>query len=215
MGRRAKYLSLEEKALAQREHDLNYSRSVHGKPMRSAYREYAHRRKQRKIPQATPLLPSPTPRQLRLYLSPLPTHSPLFAEALRSPDALDESDLARWKKEPPFEKDDDPTDPHSSQYLKFTRSLIEVLHGVRLREENQRDAQLRKELQGGGRKHVLLQLEEEVLEKCGVWRRVEELEKGGFYHPDHQSREFAMLEHYLQWLGRSICYLYYLKFAVL
>ncbi|KAK7062072.1 hypothetical protein R3P38DRAFT_3303115 [Favolaschia claudopus] len=220
MGRRAKYLSLEEKTSAKRKSDIRYTESTHGKTVRSAYRESSRRSKQRHIPSTTPpphtlpLVPSPTPRQLELYRSPLPTHSHLFAEALRSPDALDESELARWKTEPPFEEDSVATDPHSAPYLTFTTSLTEVLHGIRLREQNQRDAELREQLLMQGQEGMLQSVRYEVLKMSQAWRRVERLENEGLYHPYHQSREYAMLGLYLRWLASSICHLYYLKFIV-
>ncbi|KAK6992440.1 hypothetical protein R3P38DRAFT_3225835 [Favolaschia claudopus] len=147
---------------------------------------------------------------LEMYHLPLPTHSELFAEALRSPDTVDESDLARWKNEPPFEEDEDSSDPDSAAYLRFTNSLVDVLHGVRLREQNRRDAELREEIQSNGREHLFRRLQQDVLKKRAAWCRVEEIERTGIYHPSHQPREFAMLKHYIQWLGRSICHLYYL-----
>ncbi|KAK7046977.1 hypothetical protein R3P38DRAFT_3176370 [Favolaschia claudopus] len=219
MGRRQKYRSLDEKASAQRKSNLKYSRSPHGKIVLSAYRASTHLRKHRTtpikpLPDSLPLVPLPTPRQLELYHSPLPTHSHLFSEALRFPDALDESDLARWKTEPPFEGDSDDTDPHSESYIRFTRSLTEVMHGIRLREQNQRDAKLREELLSQGQEGMLQSLRHEVLKMSQVWRRVERLENEGFYDPYHQPREYAMLRLYLHWLARTICHLYYLKFIV-
>ncbi|KAK7062353.1 hypothetical protein R3P38DRAFT_3167339 [Favolaschia claudopus] len=211
MGRRSKFLSLDQKVSAKRESDLRYIHSPRGKTVRAAYRQSSQRRKQRKNNTLLDI-PSPTERMLTLYAKPFPTHSRLFADALRSPDALDESDLARWKREPPFEEDDDDTDPHSLGYLRFTQSLCEVLHGVRLREQNQRDAELRSESTKNGRGAVELQLHAEVRAMFSTWDRVEKLLGEGFYHPYHQSREHAMLEHYFEWLGRSICHLYYAEF---
>ncbi|KAK7013302.1 hypothetical protein R3P38DRAFT_3322760 [Favolaschia claudopus] len=219
MGRRRKYYSLDEKASAQRQSNLRYSQSAHGKIALSTYRASTHLRKQRRIaptkplPDTLPLVPLPTPRQLELYHSPLPTHSHLFSEALRSPDALDESGLALWNTEPPFEKDLDATDPYSAPYVRFTESLTEALHGVRLREQKQLDAELREELLSQGSETVLQRLQHDVLRMSQAWRRVEKLEREGLYHPFHQSREYTMLQHYLHWLGRSICHLYYLEFA--
>ncbi|KAK7043473.1 hypothetical protein R3P38DRAFT_3177893 [Favolaschia claudopus] len=155
-----------------------------------------------------PLLPLPTDEMIKLYNKPLPTDSRLFADALRSPDVLDESDLGRWKKEPPFVEDEDTTDPYSDVYLRFTKSLVDVLHGVRLREQRERDAELRAELMRRGRDSVLQQLRGEVLGMFERWERVQKLVDDGFYHPYHQSREHTMLQHYIQWLGRTTCHLH-------
>ncbi|KAK7053897.1 hypothetical protein R3P38DRAFT_2761638 [Favolaschia claudopus] len=183
MGRRRKYHSLDEKASAQRQSNLKYSQSAHGKIVLSTYRASTHLRKQRKIaptkplPDTLPLVPLPTPRQLELYHSPLPTHSQFFIDALRSSDTLDESDLARWKTEPPFEEDCDSADPHSAPYLRFTNSLTEVLHGVRLREQKQQEAEMREELIHSGQEGMLHRLRYDVLKKSQIWRQVEKLEK--------------------------------------
>ncbi|KAJ7660630.1 hypothetical protein B0H17DRAFT_1144882 [Mycena rosella] len=71
-------------------------------------------------------------------LVPLPKNHPLFCEALtKADDALDESDLGRWKAEPLFFEDDNTSAPHSDWYLHFTQSLVSVLHSVRLHDNNQ------------------------------------------------------------------------------
>ncbi|KAK7000544.1 hypothetical protein R3P38DRAFT_3327863 [Favolaschia claudopus] len=186
MGRRAKYLSLDEKSSAKRESDLKYINSPHGKTVRTTYRESSQRRKQSrsKYENKTLLqLPPPIKTMLELYAKPLPTGSHLYKEALGSAVALDESDLARWKREPPFEQDDDRMDPHSLGHS-LTR----------------------------GRDDVLLLLREEVWEMLKSWERVQKILHEGFYHPNHQPREYSMLEHYLQWLARTICHLYYHSF---
>ncbi|KAK7014190.1 hypothetical protein R3P38DRAFT_3205774 [Favolaschia claudopus] len=149
---------------------------------------------------------------LDLRDQPLPLDSPLFAQALRSADALDESDLGRWKAEPPFEEDEDRMDPHSEGYLRFTKSLSAVLHGVRLREQRLRDTSLQEEVVRKGLQAILRSIQVEVGELLLCWGRVESLLGAQRYHPFHQSREFAMLEHYLQWLARSICHFCYLEF---
>ncbi|KAJ7218244.1 hypothetical protein B0H12DRAFT_1241657 [Mycena haematopus] len=216
MGRRAKHLSLAQQLSANRERSLKYSRSPQGKSARAASRRPQHRRKggQHSPPPSgtLPELPPPTERMLELCNEPLPVGAQLFKQALSSPDALDESDLARWKKEPPFVEDEDTTDPYSSSYMAFNKSLVEVLHGVRLREQNARDIQLREDVSTKGRGVVIHELQQEVAEMWNHWERVERLLGERKYHPYHQSREHAMLEHYLQWLARTIYHLYYLKF---
>lgn len=149
---------------------------------------------------------------VELYNEALPLGAPLFKEALRSPDALDESDLARWKKEPPFVEDEDTTDPYSPAYLAFTKSLAEVLHGVRLREQNAHDVRLREAVLTKGRGSVMDKLQQEVATMWSCWERMEALLGERRYDPYHQSREFTMLEHYVRWLARTIIHLTHLKF---
>ncbi|KAJ7922224.1 hypothetical protein B0H13DRAFT_2317664 [Mycena leptocephala] len=149
MGRRAKYYSLAQQASASRKSSLK------GRITRAASRHPAQRCKVPSAPPGTlpdlPVLPMPTAKMLELYDQALPHGAQLFEDALRSPDALDESELVRWKEEPPFVQDDDTTDPYSPAYLAFTKSLAEVLHGVRLREQNVRDIELREAVRTKGR----------------------------------------------------------------
>ncbi|KAJ6542922.1 hypothetical protein B0H19DRAFT_1076948 [Mycena capillaripes] len=193
MGRRAIHLTRDAKAAAKREQVKKYSQTPHGQAARA----------------------SPSTEIQDLYDAPLLVHEPLFQEALRPPDALDKSDLSRWKKEPPFVEDEDSTDPYSDDYLAFTNSLVSVLHGVCLREQTTRDAQWRAEFLEKGWKTSMVELREEVCDLLGRWEMVLRLRREHFYHPYHDSREHAMLEHYLQWLARTIYSLYYLKFLEL
>ncbi|KAJ7890403.1 hypothetical protein B0H13DRAFT_1887594 [Mycena leptocephala] len=124
MGRHAKYYSLAQQASASRKSSLK------GRITRAASHRPAQRRKVPSAPPGTlpdlPVLPMPTTKMLELYDQALPHGAQLFEDALRSPDAHD-----------------DTTDPYSPAYLAFTKSLAEVLHGVRLREQNVRDIELR------------------------------------------------------------------------
>jgi hypothetical protein len=109
-------------------------------------------------------------------------------------------------------EDDDSTDPYSNCYLAFTKSLINVLHGLRLREQNASDAQRRAVFLEKGWKTGMEELREEVRYLLERWEIVTKLSREQFYHPYHNSREHAMLNHYRQWLARTIFTLYYLKF---
>ncbi|KAK6974535.1 hypothetical protein R3P38DRAFT_2584146, partial [Favolaschia claudopus] len=240
MGRSAKYLTSLQRTSANRESTSKYSTSPQcvrstlkiiipftngcsGRATRTASKQRSRQRKGPKLSSAHPeplsatlnLLPGtnpPTERMLQLHNQPLPLESSLFTQALRSPEALDESDLGRWKAEPPFEEDADTTDPRSLGYFRFTKSLSEVLHGVRLREQRLRDTSLKDEVARKGLEAVFCSIQAEVRELLLCWDRVEKLIGAELYHPFHQSREFAMLEHYFQWLARSICHLYFLEF---
>ncbi|KAJ7776657.1 hypothetical protein DFH07DRAFT_980918, partial [Mycena maculata] len=101
---------------------------------------------------------------------PLPDH-PLFHKALSKPGGLDLSDIARWKSEPPFEVDEDPNDLYSVAYFSFTQSLGFVLHGIRLREQKERDVQRRIEFEEG-KEEAMDGLRNEVSALLEGWERV-------------------------------------------
>ncbi|KAJ7235175.1 hypothetical protein B0H12DRAFT_1238852 [Mycena haematopus] len=175
---------------------------------RAASRRPEHRRKgPLRPPNTLPQLPTPTARMVELSNQALPIGSRLFEEALRSSDAVDESDLGRWKAAPPFVEDDDTMDPYSAGYLAFTKSLADVLHGVRLREQNEKDSELRQAVLTKGRDLVIRGLQDEVAETWICWGKADELLGGCKYHPFHHSREHTMLLHHIQWLARTICHL--------
>jgi hypothetical protein len=164
------------------------------------------------MPSVIPDLAAPNDEIRNLYNVPLPDHEPLFRDALRSADALDEDGLLRWKKEPPFVEDEDLTDPYSAEYLAFTHSLTVVMHGIRLREQKARDAQRKADFLEKGWNAGMEKLREEVRHLLERWEIVTRLSREQFYHPYHNSWEHAMLNHYRHWLTRTIFTLYYLKF---
>ncbi|KAJ7170349.1 hypothetical protein C8R43DRAFT_1120780 [Mycena crocata] len=144
-----------------------------------------------------------------LCAEPLPVTAPLFCQALASATALDESDLSRWKKEPPFVEDDDNDDLHSEDYTRFTRSLTTVLHGVRMREQNETDIRRQLAFKKEGWDISIGKLRTEVIELLADWQRVVDLD---IYHGYHHPREWTMHRHYIQWQARTIYHLYHLKF---
>ncbi|KAJ6494213.1 hypothetical protein C8R45DRAFT_1134783 [Mycena sanguinolenta] len=237
MGRRCKYRTEEEAALAHRESVRKYARSPHGQQARAAARTPQHRRKvctrpttplpspaprgtspprppthllhtHTSRPAHLPNVPQPTPAMAALNACLLPDEEHLFCEALRSAEALDISGLHIWKTEPPFVSDNDPTNPNSWPYRTFTYNLGLVLHGVRLREQRERDVERRADFEND-RAQAMENLEAEVMNLLRIWERVSTLTP---YDPDRQSREHSMLGHYKQWLARSIYHLYYLNF---
>lgn len=142
---------------------------------------------------------------------PLPEDHPLFREALTKPDALNLSDLPRWKAEPPFVEDDNMSDLHSAGYHRYTVALASVLHGYKLREQNQRDVQRRAEFDRVGKLTGMAALRAEVVELLSAWERVKVL---GVYHEYHNPREYTMLQHYHQWQARTIYHLYHAQFLI-
>ncbi|KAJ7706757.1 hypothetical protein B0H17DRAFT_1125595 [Mycena rosella] len=221
MGRRAKHLTSAEQASANRERVQKYSSTPSGKAARALARRTRYishtTRKESKHPRDIPL-PFPTsilglpPLGIeieQMYTIPLPEAHHFFRDALTKPGSLEESDLHRWKAEPPFFEDEDMTDPYSTNYLRFTDSLASVLHGVRLREQNKRDIERRVEFYRDGRPAALVRLRTEVADLLSGWERVKALD---IYHEYHNSREHTMHQHYLQWQARTIYHLYHLKF---
>ncbi|KAG2122364.1 hypothetical protein DEU56DRAFT_916345 [Suillus clintonianus] len=98
MGRRAKYLTLDEKAAASQQHRESYSQSQRGKIVRQAQnaRYYAKRHGRRgprtsKIMSEAPLTSS----LLQFAALPLPD-SYLFRQSLAGSNLIDESDLLQW-----------------------------------------------------------------------------------------------------------------------
>ncbi|KAF8836911.1 hypothetical protein BDN67DRAFT_884611, partial [Paxillus ammoniavirescens] len=81
-----------------------------------------------------PTLPSDLPLALvTLARAPI-LDSPLFHEALRSADALDELELHHWDGDPPYLQ---PVPADTIEEKQFTRNLVDVMFGHRLRLENE------------------------------------------------------------------------------
>ncbi|KAJ7220588.1 hypothetical protein GGX14DRAFT_431356 [Mycena pura] len=205
MGRRAKHFTTAERASAQKEHYTKYNNSPHGKAVRAAENRLRNRRQVSNwsIPRLLPL----SYRIEELAQLPLPENESLFREAFRC--TLDERALARWKKEPPFTPDDDPTDPRSREYRTCTKDLVIALHGVRLREQRVRDHRRRDYFRKLGTKGAFDKLREEVERRLQVWERVTAL---NIYDPHDHSRQYAMLQHFIFWEARTIYHIYYAKF---
>ena len=119
----------------------------------------------------------------------LPHYSPLFKDAAKSADLLDETGLDTWDSGPPY-----PTGPPSDnpRKLAFTKRLEEVMHGRRmhmLREQQQRWSDIPTET---------------LCEKMN--RGIMEWESGesviAEYNGGH--RECAMARIWLQWIAREV-----------
>jgi hypothetical protein len=136
---------------------------------------------------------------------PLPISAHLFQEALRSADNLDESDLWRWEGGPPYTIDPTNVSTGSDNY---TDRLVEVIHGVRLREQHKEDEARCQRFLEGDRTVALLGLSVEVDGKLKEWETLT-----SFLHDyDASAREVTMAKVYLQWLARTIYHLYHLLF---
>jgi len=171
----------------------NSARSV-----KSAINHVAYRKQHRRQGTATIHLPK-LPLQLLLHASlPLPHTSYFFSEALSSAENLDESDLGRWDLDPPYTLL--ASDPPGEVY---TKHLAEVMHGRRLRQQEERDRAW--EIQRAGmscreqREVIALELKT-ALEQ---WKWLDS------FVPEYQGgvREVRMAAHLLQWRARTVYHL--------
>ncbi|KIO07199.1 hypothetical protein M404DRAFT_24275 [Pisolithus tinctorius Marx 270] len=140
MGRTAKYFTLHERQAAERRQKAIYA-STKGKELRPAQNHRAyHKRAGRHLskdalrsmipsvssiihPSVISSVPSLLPALIAYATIPLPM-SPLFLEAAESADALDESDLLKWEREPPYTyAEPDPT----PEEQRFTCNLVDVM----------------------------------------------------------------------------------------
>ncbi|KAJ7091179.1 hypothetical protein C8R44DRAFT_750660 [Mycena epipterygia] len=212
MGRRAKHLTAAEKASASRDIEARYRGTDHAQIVHAASKRATHlgqaSRKNGIAPtRCIPHLPA-LPATIRaLQNLRLPDNEPLFTQALASATALDESELQMWKKGAPFDDDGDYDNPHSAAAHHFTQALSVALHGIRMREQNERDVQRCTEFKTRGWASAMAMLREEVEVLLLEWEAVQNI-----YHEYHQPREFLMQEHYRQWHARTIYHLYYLRF---
>ncbi|KAJ7327483.1 hypothetical protein DFH08DRAFT_816335 [Mycena albidolilacea] len=160
MGRCTRHLTADAKASARRQSDLLYSHSPHGKFVRATSRQLKQHRKVTQTPPTDSLDHIPglkplSPELVALNELPLPESNPLFQAVLTAASWIDVLDLPRWKKQPPFEEDDDHTDPYSAQYLRYSENIAVVLHGDRMRAQNEQDVQRRTEFHAAGAKQAM------------------------------------------------------------
>ena len=100
----------------------------------------------------------------------LPT-SPLFLEVVQSADALDESDLSQWEEEPPYSYAEPDSMP---QEERFTRNLIEVMLGCRIRLSNKAKAQQRKRFENGDHGLIFTQFVHNITEQMVRWLAIDD-----------------------------------------
>ncbi|CAK5268532.1 unnamed protein product [Mycena citricolor] len=212
MGRSALHFSASEKAAASRQSSLKHSQKLSVKQQRSERTTSVHRRKGARKHASLSSAPPPSSAMLEEAALPLPQEHHLYQQALASPDALDESDLQRWKSAPPFVADNDDSDRLSMDYLSYTSSLSAVLHGVRLREQRERDLKLRQAFRKRQRTAALSSLTAEVVRLHLDWEAAQLMLQNEHYHPVLHPRELSMLKHHCHWVARTIVHLHGLKF---
>ncbi|KAJ7854043.1 hypothetical protein B0H14DRAFT_3449831 [Mycena olivaceomarginata] len=212
MGRRAKHLTQTDLALADQQSRRKYEATERAKQLRAAQDAATYRPQARRKEAAPSVLNLPP---LSSFLKarvrePLPTKSPLYLEALGGfirPDLAGE--LERWRKEPPFALDTSSA-VSSTAYWFRTQDLEAVLHGVRMREQEEKILECQTQLESSGYEAGMEALRAEVVQLLADFERVSKLE----YHPYVYSREYAMWKHYITWQARTIHHLYYLEFVV-
>jgi hypothetical protein len=176
-----------------------YSRQNRCSAQNRALYRTLHRRQGSSTTQAlSQKLHTPTPLPPRLVsqaLFPLPDATAyLFAQALQSPENLDESELGQWDNDLPYlSASSHVLDSQSER--RFTDKLVEVMHGRRLRQERERNTQLAA-LPSSERVEAI---RKELLSARVHW---ESLDK---YLPNYLAgdRERRMAEHLLHWCART------------
>jgi len=127
---------------------------------------------------------------------PLPT-SPLFLEAAQSADALDESDLPRWEKEPPYSYVEPDSTPEEEG---FTRNLVDVMLGRRVRLSNEAKAQRGRRFVNGDHEIIFSELVHVIKEQTVRWMAIYESIGDGM----SRGRNGRMAACWLQWQAHSI-----------
>jgi hypothetical protein len=141
------------------------------------------------------LLPSPLPTLEHLATLPLPTTT-LFFEAFRG--ELDESELPQWDL---LETYTSPRDQLTQFSHMYTKNLIQVMHGRRLRLQ-QEDAAVRFAIyRDKGLGELRSSIVEEARSVLQEWRVIEgvlgNFKEGSCYH--------EMAQHILQWKSKKFC----------
>ncbi|KAJ7839858.1 hypothetical protein B0H14DRAFT_2587789 [Mycena olivaceomarginata] len=214
MGRRAKYLTNDERASAHREDNArHYQRPSAQVVLAASHRaHYIKRTSGLEYPRpgrCIPYLP-PLPHEIhRLQRKCLPVSQVLYQDALAGEDmVISNPVLQRWMAKPPFAMDLDETDPYSAEYQHWTECREDIIDGLRMRLQLEDDRRRRLELNTNGWVAFMNALREEVVQLLKDWESL----NVRLYHSYHASRQYRMHQKYLRWLARTIYHLYYLEF---
>ncbi|KAG1790604.1 uncharacterized protein HD556DRAFT_1445894 [Suillus plorans] len=199
MGRRAKYFTLDKKADASQRHRESYSQSQRGKMMRQAQNACAYAKCNGRRGPRTFKIQSEAPLTSSLFqfaALPLP-HSYLFHQSLAGSNLIDESDLLQWDKSPPY---DFPDPPDSPEEERFTRNLVDVMHGQHLRVERESCAHRTAMYNMGESDRVLEEIREVQKSLISRWDELHTCVS----HFQACARHKIMAECYRQWVARRI-----------
>ena len=128
----------------------------------------------------------------------LPT-LPLFLEAAQSADALDESDLPQWEEAPPYSYAEPDSTPQEEM---FTRNLVDVMLGRRIRLSNEAKAQRRRRFESGNCGQIFTELMDNITEQMVRWLAIYDTVGDGL----SGARNDKMATCWLQWKARDIYY---------
>ncbi|CAK5267044.1 unnamed protein product [Mycena citricolor] len=207
MGRRANYLTLADRKASKAVRDAKYVSSMRGQAQRRLTR-LARKDKELEEMRTLPDTVTP-PQQLIDYgTRAIPTENEFFQRAFSDPGTLDLSDCNRWLGIPPFISMQDDTPTHSPDYRAYTSNLKNVMHGVRAGLQQSMDAKSRTLFEKG----QMNCLADDAGEAIARWEKAYKLREQGLYREDEFSREYEMLEHFLQWEARGYLTLYNMAF---
>ncbi|KAJ7871325.1 hypothetical protein B0H13DRAFT_2349882 [Mycena leptocephala] len=205
MGRRAKFLTVDEVAAGHCERTHRYNQGL--RPQLEEKYEKQHQNIQpASIAASDPRRRQPgVARPQDLAMADVPASRgrgalPRCSAWWTGPGLLP---LDIWMVEPPFADDDDTRDPQSLWYISFTHNSRIALHGLRLQQEQADDVRRRAAFATEGEAAH----QEELRELQSRWARVMALPA----YPVN-SRKYAMWIHYTNWLARTIYRLYHLEF---
>ncbi|KAJ7219932.1 hypothetical protein GGX14DRAFT_389350 [Mycena pura] len=210
MGRRQKHLTDEEQAAAKQTASRKYENSSRGKSareQRDALRRIRRHTRQSPIPCLAPL---PADVLSWACFSLLETE-PIYQEALHA--GFDNSPFMHWTEDPPFLKTNyvDPPYGHDTpEYWEHVRVLESAVHGIQMSDERRCEAHFREKAPEWGPRFSRIYFRLEVKERLERWEKLWDS-----YESHRQANDplrFAMWEHLVGWLARSICRIYYLEF---
>ena len=125
----------------------------------------------------------------------LPTSS-LFLEATQSADALDESELPSWEKDPPYNAEPDST---LNEQL-FTRNLVDVMLGRCSRLSDEMRTQRANWFEKRGQE-LFTELVHSITEQMARWTAIYDVVQGC---AESSRRHDQMAACWLQWQARDI-----------
>ncbi|KAG1851784.1 hypothetical protein C8R48DRAFT_777738 [Suillus tomentosus] len=174
MGRRAKYFTLEEKNAALRQQKISYSRTERGKAARRMQNARANaklRGRKRTNTSGSLSNTKPLPQSLiALAALPLPD-SFLFQQAYSGSELIDESDVFQWDKPPPYDSPPPPNSPHEAR---FTRNLVDVMHGRQCRLEEETRARYAQMFAAANVDVILQEIQAAERKLMGNWNKLNE-----------------------------------------
>ncbi|KAG2096304.1 uncharacterized protein F5147DRAFT_656619 [Suillus discolor] len=168
----SKYFTLEEKNTALRKQIILKDRTA-ARRIQNAHAKAKLRRWKRtttgSLSNAKPLPQS----LVTLAVLPLPNSS-LFHQACSGSELIDESDVLQWEKPPPY---DSPPPPNSPDEDRFTRNLVDVMHGRQYRLEKETRARYAQIFATANAEVILQDIQVAERTLMGKWNELNEVVK--------------------------------------